>query len=254
MAAGLVSEKIYSLIGATVTSGPFSGKRCAVTGAGGSFGRALLLQFHRQGGQLVALRHGNQPLQLTDEDGEAIPVQTIGWQVGEEEKLEPLFRELEILVINHGINKLGARDRAAAVESLEVNTISALRLLELFMQSTPKQKNCREVWVNTSEAEVNPALSPLYEISKRALGQLLSLRSLDAPCTVRKLILGPFKSALNPYGFMQAPAVAAAVMNQALKGRKLIIVSPNPITWILMPLTEWGRNLYYRRFTQAPDQ
>ena len=165
-----------------------------------------------------------------------------------------MLQEVEILVINHGINKLGARDTAAAIASLEVNTLSAMRLLELFLKSCSPGTKDREVWVNTSEAEVNPALSPLYEISKRALGQLLSLRSLDAPCPVRRLVLGPFKSALNPYGFMRAEAVAAAVMKQAIAGKKLIIVSPNPLTWLLMPLTEWGRNIYNRSFTQAPDQ
>ena len=53
---------------------------------------------------------------------------------------------------------------------------------------------------------------------------------------------------------VSAEAVAAAVMKQAIAGKKLIIVSPNPLTWLLMPLTEWGRNIYNRSFTQAPDQ
>jgi hypothetical protein len=161
-------------------------------------------------------------------------------------------------VINHGINRIGARDAAAAMESLEVNTLSALRLLEIFLQICDKQnpqanKN-REVWVNTSEAEVNPALSPLYEISKRALGQLLSLRSLDAPCTVRRLVLGPFKSALNPYGLMKADSVAKTVIQQVLNDKKMVIVSPNPLTWLLMPLAEFTRNIYYRSTTRHRDQ
>jgi len=237
-----------------VVIGAFIGKKCAVTGAGGSFGRALLTQFQLQGAELIALRHSDEPLQLINANGQAVPLETICWRVGEEEMLAQMLQEVDILVINHGINKLGARDTAAAIASLEVNTLSAMRLLELFLKSCSPGTKDREVWVNTSEAEVNPALSPLYEISKRALGQLLSLRSLDAPCPVRRLVLGPFKSALNPYGFMRAEAVAAAVMKQAIAGKKLIIVSPNPLTWLLMPLTEWGRNIYNRSFTQAPDQ
>jgi hypothetical protein len=101
---------------------------------------------------------------------------------------------------------------------------------------------------------VNPALSPLYEISKRALGQLLSLRSLDAPCTVRRLVLGPFKSALNPYGLMKADGVAKKVIQQVLNDKKMVIVSPNPLTWLLMPLAEFTRNIYYRSTTRHRDQ
>ncbi|OUT72621.1 MAG: short-chain dehydrogenase [Synechococcus sp. TMED19] len=235
----------------SIATASLAGMRCGVTGAGGSLGRALLLELHRHGAVPVALRHGGQDLVL-DDNGSPLPVQTIWWQVGQEQALEPQLQELDVLVINHGINRLGARDASAAAESLEVNLLSALRLLELFL-AVAKPGDGRELWVNTSEAEVNPALSPLYEISKRALGQLLSLRRLDACCTVRRLVLGPFRSELNPYGVMRAEGVAAEVVRQAIAGRELIIVSPNPLTWLLMPLTCWGRERYYRWFTRHPD-
>ena len=109
--------------------------------------------------------------------------------------------------------------------------------------------------MNTSEAEVSPAFSPLYEISKRTLGELVSLRSLDADggCTVRRLVLGPFRSELNPYGVMRAEGVARAVLNQAAAGRRLVIVTPNPLTWLLMPAVEAARQLYYRAVTRRRD-
>ena len=201
----------------------------------------------------MALRHSAGSLDLRDAAGGQIPVQTVTWQVGEEEQLTALLAELQILVINHGINVMGARDREATRLSLEVNTLSALRLLELFLASPNPSGQRREIWVNTSEAEVNPAFSPLYEISKRTLGQLLSLRSLDAPWPVRRLVLGPFRSALNPYGFMDADRVAAAVVAQVLAGRELVIVSPNPLTWLLRPLAAWGRRLYFSWFTRHRD-
>jgi len=234
-------------------SSGFAGLRIGVTGAGGSFGQALLRQLDQQGASLVALRHSAGSLDLRDAAGGQIPVQTVTWQVGEEEQLTALLAELQILVINHGINVMGARDREATRLSLEVNTLSALRLLELFLASPNPSGQRREIWVNTSEAEVNPAFSPLYEISKRTLGQLLSLRSLDAPWPVRRLVLGPFRSALNPYGFMDADRVAAAVVAQVLAGRELVIVSPNPLTWLLMPLAAWGRRLYFSWFTRHRD-
>ena len=228
----------------------FQGRTVAITGASGSLGRALLLALHHQGAIPVALSSSPGPVRLQDGDQE-LEIETIAWQVGEEEALRPKLESLQLLVINHGINRMRARDAQATADSLAVNLSSALRLMELFLE-TAKPGDGRELWVNTSEAEVNPAFSPLYEISKRALGQLVSLRRLDAVCTVRRLVLGPFRSELNPYGFMQADGVAAGVLRQAAAGKQLIIVSPNPLTWLLMPLTCWGRERYYRWFTQRP--
>ena len=199
----------------------FQGQRCAVTGASGSLGRALLHALHRQGAIPVALSSSPGAIRLQDGDQE-LEIETIAWKVGEEEALRPQLESLQLLVINHGINRMGARDAQSTADSLEVNLSSTLRLMELFLQ-TAQPGDGRELWVNTSEAEVNPAFSPLYEISKRALGQLVSLRRIDAVCTVRRLVLGPFRSALNPYGFMRASRVAAAVMRQAGAGRELIL-------------------------------
>ena len=104
--------------------------------------------------------------------------------------------------------------------------------------------------MNTSEAEVNPALSPLYELSKRAIGDLVTLRRLDAPCTIRKLILGPFKSDLNPYGVMSASFVAWAITALAQRDFRDIIVTINPLTFIAYPIKEFWRSLYFRIFSR----
>lgn len=234
---------------------PYAGRRCGVTGAGGALGRALLRSLLEAGADPVALRHGQAALSLELDDGSSQPIETVAWAVGEEEALAPVLAGLDVLVINHGINPLGARDAEALRRSLEVNTLSALRLFELMLALPPRPGRPREVWVNTSEAEVSPAFSPLYEISKRTLGELVSLRSLDADgsCTVRRLVLGPFRSELNPYGVMRAEGVARAVLHQAAAGRRLVIVTPNPLTWLLMPAVEAARQLYYCAVTRRRD-
>ncbi|HGY5537409.1 MAG TPA: short-chain dehydrogenase, partial [Prochlorococcus sp.] len=61
---------------------------------------------------------------------------------------------------------------------------------------------------------------------------------------IRKLVLGPFRSGLNPIGLMSADLVASQVIRQANLGLNLIIVTPNPLTYLLMPLTELGRMIY----------
>ncbi len=225
----------------------------AVTGASGALGQALLRRWHRRGARLIALCHGRAPLQLAGLDGQPIPLRQVHWQVGEEAALEPLLEEVDVLVINHGLNVHGDGSAEATGRSLEVNALSGWRLLELFAVVAARRQVGREgsrrpeVWVNTSEAEIQPALSPLYEISKRLLGQLLSLRApaLAPVLRLRRLVLGPFRSALNPIGVMGADWVAGEILRQADWDCSLIIVTPNPLTYVLMPLATLTRWAYY---------
>jgi len=124
--------------------------------------------------------------------------------------------------------------------------------MELFLLTVRTNENIanKEVWINTSEAEVIPAVSPLYELSKRALGDLVTLRRLDAPCIIRKLILGPFKSNLNPIGIMSPDWVAQQIVNQAKADARNIIVTINPLTFILFPVKEFFVSLYFQIFSR----
>jgi NAD(P)-dependent dehydrogenase (short-subunit alcohol dehydrogenase family) len=230
----------------------------AITGAGGSLGQALLRRWHTRGARLIALSSGSRPLHVVDEHGVPIPLQQVQWQVGEEAELADLLAEVDVLVLNHGVNVYGDRSAAAVARSLEVNALSSWRLLEQFAAVVSArtadhvdepQRLQAEVWLNTSEAEIQPAFSPLYELSKRLLGQLISLRALDLAgprLRIRRLVLGPFRSPLNPYGVMGAGFVAAQVMTQARLGCDLIIVTPNPLTYVLMPVATLSRWLYFR--------
>jgi len=245
-----------------------------VTGAGGSFGRALLRRWHARGAQLIALTSGDASLDLVDGEGPTIPLRQVRWRVGEEHKLAGLLAEVDVLVLNHGINVHTARDRAAVEQSLEVNALSSWRLLEEFAAVAGERRNAvgpqaasaaarplPEVWLNTSEAEIQLAVSPLYEISKRLVGQLLSLRALDlasaagGPLRLRRLVLGPFRSGLNPIGLMGADWVAGEVMRQAVDWNcGLVIVTPNPLTYVLMPLATLSRWAYFRLTSRAPGR
>ena len=224
----------------------------AITGASGALGQALLQAWHRRGAQLVAISSRDQPLILRDPDGATIPLRQVRWQTGQEAALAAELAGVDVLVLNHGINSHQDRSQEAAATALEVNALSSWRLAELFAQQAAGRpgQGAPELWFNTSEAEIQPAVSPLYEISKRLLGQLISLRSLDwasggRPIRVRRLVLGPFRSELNPIGLMGADFVANQVLTQAQWGCNLIIVTPNPLTYVLMPLTTLGRWFYY---------
>jgi hypothetical protein len=227
------------------------GKRVAVTGASGSLGRSLLKYLHLNGAKVIALTSSDRTLEL-DIEANKLPVNTIRWQVGNEAELAEILEKVDILILNHGINVHGERNKQAIDKSYEINTFSSLRLLELFFNTVRTNEDIvkKEVWVNTSEAEVNPAFSPLYELSKRALGDLVTMRRLDAPCVVRKLILGPFKSNLNPIGVMSADWVAKQIVNSAKRDIRNIIVTINPLTFIGFPIKEFFVSGYFKLFSQ----
>jgi hypothetical protein len=188
-------------------------------------------------------------------NGDSLPVKTIIWQVGKESELAGHLEKVDILILNHGINVHAARTAEAIALSYEINTFSSWRLLELFFTTVRTNEDVarKEVWVNTSEAEVSPALSPLYELSKRTLGDLVTLRRLDAPCVVRKLILGPFKSNLNPIGVMSADKVAKQIVNLATRDVRNIIVTINPLTFLAYPIKELCVTTYFKLFSRRVD-
>ncbi|AIE72629.1 MULTISPECIES: bifunctional sterol desaturase/short chain dehydrogenase [unclassified Synechocystis] len=227
------------------------GKKIAVTGASGGFGQALLQELHQQGAKAIAITSCGQEITVAGA-GQTIPIRTEQWCIGQEEQLKDLLVEIDILVINHGVNVHQRRDGQAIQEAYEVNTFSALRLMELFLATVKTNRDIatKEIWVNTSEAEVNPAFSPLYELSKRALGDVITLKRLDSPCVIRKLILGPFKSKLNPVGVMGAAWVARQVVNGVKRDSRNIIVTINPITFIAFPIKELFVSLYFRCFSK----
>ncbi|MEL7474615.1 MAG: bifunctional sterol desaturase/short chain dehydrogenase [Cyanobacteria bacterium P01_A01_bin.3] len=228
------------------------GKKIAVTGASGTLGRALLAELHRVGAKPVALTSKTEPVSV-DVDGKIVEFKTVTWAVGREQELVETLRKIDILIVNHGINCHGERTPEAIAKSYEINTFSSLRLLDTFLGLVESNADIatKEVWVNTSEAEVLPAVSPLYELSKRALGDLVTLRRLDAPCIVRKLILGPFKSNLNPIGVMSGEGVARRIVKAAKSDRRNIIVTINPLTYLLFPLKEFAQSLYFRWFSKS---
>ena len=106
----------------------------AVTGARGALGTALLRALHGHGAELMALTTAPEPVALQDGEGRPIPLRSVVWCCGQEQTLEACLREVDILVINHGVNVYGDRSAAAIERSLEVNALSAWRLLELFLE------------------------------------------------------------------------------------------------------------------------
>ncbi len=223
------------------------GKTIGITGASGTLGQALTAELLKRHAKVFALT--TNPEKLVTQPG----VMVLPWQLGNEAELRDTLTKVDILIINHGVNVYGDRTPHAINSSYEVNTFSALRLMDVFLTTVtgPQDKATKEIWVNTSEAEVSPALSPLYELSKRTLGNIVTLKRLEGHCIIRKLILGPFKSQLNPYGVMSAPQVARVILFLAVRDFRNIVVTINPLTYLLFPIKEASTWLYYRVFSKT---
>ena len=230
----------------------FKGLKIAITGANGSLGKFLINKFKKNGAYIVGLTHSKK--NNIQSDG-FTPDDWIFWSCGEEKLLASRLANFDILILNHGFNPKANIDSNAINKALEINSTSHWKLIQIF-EELAINKNVlnksipKEIWINTSEAEMQIAFSPVYEITKHLIGELVSLKRSSLlseksnSLIIKKLILGPFKSKLNPQGLLSPEYVAEKIIQKAEKKDYLIIVTPNPITHLLMPLIECIRIIY----------
>jgi len=231
----------------------FKGLKIAITGANGSLGKSLIEVLKKKGAYVVGLTHAKNF--ISNSNG-CMPDDWIIWSCGKEKRLSSTLANIDILILNHGFNPKEIIDSNEINKAIEINSLSHWRLIEMFedlsFSSTLNKYNKKEIWVNTSEAEIQIAFSPVYEITKRLIGELVSLKRSKLlmekrnSFIIKKLILGPFKSQLNPQGIMKPDFVADKIIKKAEKNDYLIIVTPNPITYLIMPIVESIRIIYSR--------
>ncbi len=232
----------------------FKGLKVAITGPRGSLGKSLIKELKRKGAFVIGLTHTKK---TESNSHESSPNDWILWSCGKEELLTSKLANIDILILNHGFNPKGIIDSNEINKAIEINSLSHWRLIEIFeglalSNNNSKKSSPKEVWINTSEAEIQIAFSPVYEITKRLIGELVSLKKnkllieKQNYLIIKKLILGPFKSQLNPQGIMKSDFVAKKIIQKAEKKDYLIIVTPNPITFLIMPIVESIRIIYSR--------
>jgi short-subunit dehydrogenase len=222
-------------------------KTIGITGASGALGKELTKLFRQKGFEVIGFTHSKTNSEINLES----PNEWIKWECGKESTLKKHLKKIDILILNHGIYDL-SREYSNYENSIEINALSKFKFLNLFEEVAVNNKSFikKEVWINTSEAEILPALNPSYEISKSLIGQLVSFKknlmnkNIQEKFTIRKIILGPFKSKLNPIGIMNPKFVSKKIYELANSKRYLIIISPNPLSYILFPLKEFYNFLY----------
>ncbi len=222
-------------------------KTVGITGASGALGKELTKLFRQKGYRVIGFSHSKTDYEINLES----PNEWIKWECGKESKLATHLKKIDILILNHGIYNL-SRENSNYENSIEINALSKFKFLNLFEDIALKNDSLikKEVWINTSEAEILPALNPSYEISKSLIGKLVSFKKnllnqdTKKKLTIKKIILGPFKSELNPIGIMSPKFVSKKIYNLANSKNYLIIISPNPLSHLLFPLKEFFNFLY----------
>ena len=219
-------------------------KTIGITGASGALGKELTKIFRKKGYKVIGFTHSKKYHEIDNDS----PNEWIKWQCGKEFLLKEHLKKIDILILNHGVYDVSKKN-SNYESSIEINALSKLKFLNLFEEIafTNNSPIVKEIWINTSEAEILPALNPSYEISKSLIGQLVSFKKnlLDKntkkKLKIKKIILGPFKSELNPIGIMSPKFVSNNIYNFANLNIFLIVISPNPLSYILFPIKE----LYY---------
>ena len=222
-------------------------KTVGITGASGALGRELTKLFRQKGYKVIGFTHSKTNSEINLES----PNKWIKWECGKESLLKKHLKNIDILILNHGIYNL-SRENSNYENSIEINALSKFKFLNIFedIALTNDSRIKKEIWINTSEAEILPALNPSYEISKTLIGQLISFKKnllnkdIRNKLIIKKIILGPFKSKLNPIGIMSPKFVSKKIFDLANSKNYLIIISPNPLSYLLFPLKEFFNFLY----------
>ena len=225
----------------------FKAKTIGITGASGALGKELTKIFRKKGYKVIGFTHSKNNYQINNES----PNEWIRWESGKEFLLQKHLSKIDILILNHGIYEM-SKTNSNYENSIEINALSKFKFLTLFEEIAIKNNSqvAKEIWINTSEAEILPAFNPSYEISKSLIGKLVSFKKnlLDENAKkklkIKKIILGPFKSELNPIGIMSPEFVSKNIYNFASLNIFLIIISPNPLSYILFPIKEFYYFLY----------
>ena len=224
-------------------------KTVGITGASGALGKELTKLFRQKGYKVIGFTHSKTDSEVNLES----PNEWIKWECGKEAILKKYLKKIDILILNHGIYDL-SRENTNYENSIHINALSKFKILNLFedVAQTNDSSIKKEIWINTSEAEILPALNPSYEISKSLIGRLISFKKnlqdekAKKRLIIKKIILGPFKSELNPIGIMSPRFVSKKIYDLANSTNYLIVISPNPLSYILFPIKEFFNFLYCR--------
>jgi hypothetical protein len=197
------------------------GRRFAITGASGAFGRPLAQRLEAEGGQVVALKYGRD------------------YAYGDYERLDPVLRDSDVLVLCHG---------SKVVDAMDANCNSFVAIIERFRQASSgrpmRPMRPIEVWAIGSEIEAHPAWGDpdleVYLRSKRAYARHARRYFHDGTMLYRHIVPSAYTSPMGK-GFISGATAVAIAMFFIRRGFRYV-----PVTYTGIALVNWVRYLWPR--------
>jgi len=115
--------------------------------------------------------------------------------------------------------------------------------MEAFLSTvhTDEEIVTKEIWLIVSNAENAIAWDSLDDLYQRFLSDWITRRRIDAPCILRKIVLGSYQD------HRQSPNVVSKSIVSAVQRdiRNIVVRSPGWV-YLLQPLKEWMVSVYFR--------
>ena len=131
------------------------GKTIGITGASGALGKELTKIFRQKGFKVIGFSHSKYNFEIKKDS----PNEWIEWQCGKEFLLQEHLKKIDILILSHGIYDM-SKTISSFENSIEINALSKFKFLNIFETIAINNKSpiTKEIWINTSEAEILPCL------------------------------------------------------------------------------------------------
>lgn len=160
--------------------------------------------------------------------------------------------------LKQALQQAGAKvlppEPATALDSTDILVIDISRVKNLCPQDTTAQMEAfldtvrtnrdvttKEIWLMVSDVEGAIAWTSLDDLYQRYLSDWITRRRLDAPCILRKIVVGAAGDRTLP-----PPTIARRIVGAVQRDmRNIVVRSPRP-THVLQPLREWVVSNYFR--------
>ena len=205
------------------TACQIAGRRVAITGASGAFGRAMVQLLEREGATVTPLKHG---LDFTADDPSPA---------------DETLADADILVLAHGAKGEGA---------MAANCDSFVALIERFRSLKAPSLSPIEVWAVGSEIEAHPSFGdPIlkdYRRSKVAYARHARRYYADRNLIYRHIVPSAFRSKMGP-GLISGETAARASLFLIRRGFRYV-----PVTYTGIALANYFKFAWFTRPAKAP--
>ncbi len=184
------------------------GRRVALTGSSGAFGRAMKYSLEHAGATVVPLRFG------------------IDWCYEDYSGADAVLASADVLVLAHG-----AKGKLA----MQANCDSFMALIDRFKSLTRNRQIPVEVWAVGSEIECHPTFGveslQSYARSKRAFARAAATLIRDRDILYRHIVPSAFRSSMGP-GLMTGRTAAAIALWLIRRGFRYVPVTYTGIAFL----------------------